>query len=251
MKDSRMKELSSPQNDQFKYWKSLTKSKGLKEGKHFLLSGGKLVHEVLADKEWLPRIDGVLVKKGLDLSGLKAVSEQKVTILAQPLYAELDVLGTDAPILLLQQPEIPPWTTETASNGLELLCPFGDPQNLGALIRTAYAFGAARVILLKEAAHPLLPKTIKASSGAVLKIPLVYGPSIQTIQAPAVALDLNGTPLTSKSWPKDLRLLLGEEGQGIPAQFQGEKITLPMKNPMESLNASIAASIVIFHLLNP
>jgi tRNA G18 (ribose-2'-O)-methylase SpoU len=132
--------------------------------------------------------------------------------------------------------------------GLELLCPFGDPQNLGALVRTAYAFGVSRVVLLKEAAHPLLPKAIKASSGAILKIPLFFGPSIHQIQAPAVALDLNGTPLNGKIWPQSLRLLLGEEGPGIPADFRGERLTLPMKNPMESLNAAVAAGIVIYTL---
>jgi TrmH family RNA methyltransferase len=243
-----MKEISSPQNDQFKYWKSLTKSKGLKEGKHFLLSGKKLVAETLNDSHWKNQVEGVILQKDHDHSTTTELPSFPLFFLATVLYQELDVLGTGSPILILKQPQFTPWQKDQAPVGLELLCPFGDPQNVGALVRTAYAFGAAKVILLKEAAHPLLPKSIKASSGAVLKMPMATGPFLQDIGPEAIALDLNGTNLNSKKWPKSLRLLLGEEGQGIPAGFKGERMTLPMKNPMESLNASVAAGIAIYTL---
>lgn len=243
-----MKEISSPQNEQFKYWKSLLKSKGLKEGKHFLLSGNKLVDETLKDPQWKTQIDGVLLPKNHEQTTLLSHFEGPVFILASALYEELDVLGTGSPLLLLKQAPLALWQPDLKPSGLELLCPFGDPQNVGALIRTAYAFGASKIILLREAAHPLLPKSIKASSGAVLKMSLMNGPSLKEVGAEVIALDLNGTHLNAKKWPKDLRLLLGEEGQGIPANFRGERMTLPMTNPMESLNASVAAGIAIYTL---
>lgn len=239
------KEINSPQNETFKYWKSLTKSKGLKEGKHFLLSGSKLVEETLRDPLWQSKIHGVLTSKKI---GGVSQSNLVVTELASNLFEELDVLGTDSPILVLEQPNWSSWQVETLPLGLELLCPFGDPQNVGALLRTAYAFGASKVILLKEAAHPLLPKAIKASSGAVLRMPIEFGPSLHEIDSSVIALDLNGKALDSQAWPRNLRLLLGEEGRGVPSSFRGERMTLPMKNPMESLNAAVAAGIVIYQL---
>jgi tRNA G18 (ribose-2'-O)-methylase SpoU len=245
---SKMKEISSGHNEQFKYWKTLTKAKGLREGEHFLLSGEKLIAETLRDPHWKDQVDFVLFPQGESNLLNSLDSRFKRTILAQPLFAELDVMGTRSALLVIKQPKIESWTPQLPLDGLELLCPFGDPQNLGAMIRTAYAFGAARVIALSEAAHPLLPKSIKASSGAILKIPIYLGPSIKDIQSPAVGLDLKGTPLRSKSWPKNLSLLLGEEGQGIPSSFTGERMTLPMKNPIESLNAAVAAGIVIYQL---
>lgn len=274
-----IKEISSTQNEVFKYWKTLLKSKGLKEGKHFLLSGAKLVEEILQDPQWKNQIDHIVLpplrsssssssgsgsgsgsEKSKPQSTQKpllpvlsqilngAHSSYKITRLSQPLFEELDVLGTKSPLLILPQPKMEICSLAEAPQKLELLVPFGDPQNLGALIRTAYAFGASKVILLKEAAHPLLPKSIKASSGAVLKMPLAFGPSIQEIAAPAVAMDLKGTPLNDKKWPTHLRLLLGEEGVGIPTGFQGERMTLTMTNPIESLNAAVAAGIAIYHL---
>ncbi len=253
MEIKNMREITSAQNEQFKYWKSLLKSKGLKEGKHFLLSGAKLIEEVLQDPQWKDRVDGVLVGKealpaSLQSGPLAQKLAPKYTQLNPTLFEELDVLGTRAPLLVLQQPEIKPWSSSHPSDGLQVLCPLGDPQNLGALIRTAYAFGVAQIVLLKEAAHPLLPKAIKASSGAVLKLPLAYGPSIRDVGSDAVALDLAGVPMESHTWPKNLQLLLGEEGPGIPASFSGTRMTLPMKNPLESLNAAVAAGIAIYHL---
>jgi len=276
-----VKEISSTQNDQFKYWKTLLRSKGLRESKHFLLSGKKLVQEMLNDKVWNKKIECILienVKSSIDAkiqsesplqtitSGLENDSLKGLVILLQSvLFKELDVLGTNGPILVMQQPELLPWDVAEVPKGLELLCPFGDPQNLGAVIRTSYAFGVSSIVLLKEAAHPFLPKSIKASSGAVLKIPLKQGPSIHYFQrvtsrrsepnqnhfqVPMFALDLKGADIESRAWPvKSMRLLLGEEGPGIPEDFIGDRIYLPMVNPMESLNAAVAAGIVIYHLL--
>lgn len=266
-----VKEISSSQNDQFKYWKTLLRSKGLREAKHFLLSGKKLVQEVLNDETWVNKISVILVEntssdkteniniftyqnennqnEKINLH-LKIDISSKIIHLSSVLFKELDVLGTNGPILVMQQPEIGSWDATVAAKGLEILCPLGDPQNLGAVIRTSYAFGVSSVVLLKEAAHPFLPKSIKASSGAVLKIPLKQGPSIDRLKGKSIiALDLNGVELNSKKWPvHSMRLLLGEEGKGVPESFEGERMTLPMVNPMESLNAAVAAGIVIYQL---
>jgi len=255
-----MKEISSAQNDQFKYWKTLLKSKGLRESKHFLLSGKKLVQEVLTDAVWCYKIECILVEKENftffvnSLENKKQIinwgESSKIISLSSVLFKELDVLGTNGPLLVMEQPEILPWDSSVAPKGLEILCPLGDPQNVGAVLRTSYAFGVSSVVLLEEAAHPFLPKSIKASSAAVLKIPLKKGPSIHSLGGKGIiALDLNGVNLSSKAWPvNSMRLLLGEEGKGVPESFEGERMTLPMVNPMESLNASVAAGIVIYQL---
>jgi len=277
--------LTSSHNDQFKYWKSLLQSKGLRESKHFLLSGKKIISEVLQDKVNLAQIKFILLDQSSFDSGQltefksPGLMDIPCVVLSNSLFKELDVLGTKYMILVMEQPEIATWEPQHNPEGLEVLCPLGDPQNLGAVIRTAYAFGVNSLVLLQEAAHPFLPKTIKSSSGAVLKIPLKQGPSMSQLClsldqsqqqyhqqkhlqqkyqqqsdchhqiTPIYALDLKGTPLNSRSWPiESMRLLLGEEGKGIPSDFRGERIHLPMPKPMESLNAAVAAGIAIYQL---
>ncbi len=259
-----MKEILSVQNESFKYWKSLTKSKGLREGKHFLLSGSKIINELInADinsnqlnssinhfrikplnqsLQFILTFDGYQSTNSL-LTNLDPTSWIR---LPRDLFDQIDVLGTKHPILVLEQPTLVDWTQDLPPHGLEVLCPCGDPQNLGAISRNMIAFGANLLVILKECAHPFLPKTIKASSGAILRVPIALGPSIDEINSHTTAIDLNGIPLDTASLKPHWRILFGEEGQGVPNTFKGPKITIPMQNSMESLNAAVASGIILY-----
>ena len=104
----------------------------------------------------------------------------KTAQLPADLFAQLDVLGTHFNILTIEQPEIATINDIDAHKprGMEVVLPIGDPGNLGALIRSCEAFSISRVILTKEAAHPFLPKTVKASVAAYLRTPLARGPAL-------------------------------------------------------------------------
>ncbi len=280
-----MKEISSAQNAQFKYLKSLCKSKGLKAADHFLLSGEKIVLEFINDEYWVNKIDLVVISRAKPIDSLPTLIQKliqnlnssQILALESELFEELDELGTGFPILAIEQPKLEKWPVNLNENqitsakdqgsferSLILFSPLGDPQNLGAVARTAYAFGVKALVLLQESAHPFLPKTIKASSGAILKIPLFLGPSIHNLQEEyLMALDMNGESIVSfvqselklKTLPNKqslstVKLLLGEEGPGIPENFQGRRLSIPMKNPMESLNVAVAAGIALHSLLN-
>ena len=124
----------------------------------------------------------------------------------------------------------------------------GDPLNLGAILRSAEAFGASRVILLEEAANPFLPKAIKASAGSSLRIAMEKGPSLGALSGEFIALDLEGTSLPDFRWPANPRLLVGEEGPGLRGLSSAvclQKISIPVHG-VESLNAGVATSIALY-----
>ena len=161
------------------------------------------------------------------------------------LFEKIDLFGTGAPLLICQAPPFPSADLEAQPHGLELLCPFGDPANVGALIRTAVAMGVERIILLKESAHPYHPKAVRAASGTMFKMSLVQGPSIGDLPEPAtwVTLDAQGESLPAFQWPEDVRLLVGEEGPGLPPRASGTRLAVPMTDSVESLNAVVAAGM--------
>src|SRR5438128_207561 len=129
-------QITSSTNAQFKIWKSLLSAKGIKENGLFFLMGEKLVNEFLDQPakgfraEYLV-FDGEITRR----------TTVKKTFLSKELFQELDVLGTSSPILIISYIEFPVKDLEQDPKGLEIICPLGDPRNLGALIRTAVGFG--------------------------------------------------------------------------------------------------------------
>jgi TrmH family RNA methyltransferase len=166
--------------------------------------------------------------------------------MSKTLFDEVDVLGTHSSILVLKQPALNIWNFEQSTPGLQLLLPLGDPANLGAVARSAEAFGVKNLILLREAANPFLPKAMKASAGSLCRVKIWKGPSIRELSVPnLIALDLNGKKLSAFKWPASGYLLVGEEGAGVPDIRGLEKISIPMQM-VESLNATVATSIALY-----
>ena len=241
-----MHPITSPQNSTYKKLLSLTSAKGLKKEGLFLLSGKKLVREFLA-KPKLEIAYELVSGKLKPLTGKGKAAE--ILELSKPLFDEIDCVGTHYNILVLRQPGIEKVDAEKLKNykpsGLEVILPVGDPGNLGALLRSCEAFGVSRVILTEEAAHPFLPKTVKASAGSVMRLPLMRGPALSVFPDHCIALDAAGISIDGFSWPKNSLLAVGEEGAGLGKTKFKQRLSIPTHG-VESLNAVVAASIALF-----
>lgn len=241
-------EIGSKDNPTFRNLKHLLTSKGIKDEKSFFFMGEKLIQEFLAKPNPQFKIKNVVSFEGMELPLLSSQIKLK-----KELFNELDILGTHYPLLILEYKSFEEFNFQEQPVGLEIVSPLGDPKNLGALTRSAVAFGASKIILTHDSCHPYLPHAIKASAGAMLNISVRTTP-LKTNQIPIVganiALDMNGKNLTEVQWPKNLRLLIGEEGPGLDITVdQAKKIqmcTIPMENNVESLNATVSASLAMW-----
>ena len=122
-----------------------------------------------------------------------------------------------------------------------------DPGNVGTLLRTADAFGAA-VSLSAECADPLGPRALRASAGAIFRVPLV-----QWDEAPGRCVGLvahGGAALFEVDLEPPLTLLLGSEREGLPDALvtQCHKVTIPLRSEAESLNVAAAGAIALYEL---
>ncbi len=132
--------------------------------------------------------------------------------------------------------------------GCSLLVPFQDPENVGAVVRSAAAFGAAEVILLAESAHPFHPKALRASGGAALEVVFREGPALSELpeDLPILSLSAEGTPLQSAEFPPAFGLLAGMEGPGLPERWRRRSLRIPIRPEVESLNAAAAVSVALY-----
>lgn len=271
------KTIQSSHNPLFSQWRDCLRSKGIQKHGQFFVSGWRAVEETLLRFPELARslfvsTDMTQNPEALHdktefvdlLSRARQLTERNhprfsVIALAPALFNELDAAGTHSPLLLVKAPQLESFDLTQAPEGLEIVAALGDPANLGALIRSAAAFGASRLILLREAASPFHPKAVRAASATTFLTPLFAGPSIDDYFTLAqkhatISLHMNGTPTTDFVWPKNARLLLGEEGRGIPIAERvlasdnklNKFISISMRSEVESLNATVAASIALY-----
>jgi len=245
-----MTEISSAANELFKNWKNLDTAKGIRKAGEFFLMGEKLIREFSENKDLQKKFPVKAELFNEDLRPLNLAPDRSTFKLAKGLFKEIDFVGTHFNLLLLTLPEIPAYDPAFSAQGLELICPLGDPGNLGAVIRSALAFNASRVILTEEAAFPFAPKVVKASAGAILQMPLARGGSLQSnTYADIYALDMVGSDIEDFKWPKNLRLLVGEEGSGVKDMKGLMKLKINTGS-VESLNATVAASIALYSFRN-
>jgi RNA methyltransferase, TrmH family len=137
-----------------------------------------------------------------------------------------------------------------------------DPGNVGTILRSAEAFGATGAVATRGTADPWSPKALRASAGSALRLPLLRGMSIPVLLAQlrvskikivaASSSASNGSGQGERAQP-DLRepaaIFVGNEGAGLAQEVESaadERFTIPMADAVESLNAGIAASIILY-----
>ncbi len=122
----------------------------------------------------------------------------------------------------------------------------GDPGNVGALLRIADAFESA-VALSAGCADPLGPKALRASAGAIFRVPIL---PFDGIPGRRIALAAHGgTPLQELDLSGPTTFVLGAEREGLPEEVvaqSDEVATIPFSGPAESLNVAVAGAIALY-----
>ena len=133
-----------------------------------------------------------------------------------------------------------------------------DPGNLGTVIRTANAFGFDRLILSADCADVYNPKTVRAAMGALFRLPMVITEDIPSAIAElrshgcdvrAAALNPQAQPLGSYTVTEQTVFVIGNEGHGLSDETVAAcsgSVIIPMAEGAESLNAAIAASVLMW-----
>lgn len=147
-------------------------------------------------------------------------------------------------------------STQQPRTCLLMLDQVTDPHNVGAVLRSAAAFGADGVIMQKKHAPALSGALAKVASGAVEYVPVAYeinlSRTLEDLQESgftALGMDEGGAALTTVDMPDKLVLVLGAEGKGIREKLRqncDQLVCLPTDSAMPSLNVSNAAAVALY-----
>lgn len=148
---------------------------------------------------------------------------------------------------------------EQADNPLILILDgLNDPHNFGSILRTADATNVTGIIIPKHRAVGVTPVVAKTSTGAVEHVPIARVTNLsQTLDKLKAAgfwifgTDMDGTPSTKWNTAGKVALIIGNEGKGISANIKkqvDEMVTIPMSGHVQSLNASVAAAVLMYEV---
>ncbi len=134
-----------------------------------------------------------------------------------------------------------------------------DPNNLGTILRSAEAFGIDGIVLSEDCCDVYNPKVVRGSMGAVFRLPFTIYKSISDflfdnprIKSYASVVDPNAMSVKTVNFKAPCVIIIGNEGNGIKSETLNscsERITIPMSGKAESLNASAAATILIWEMI--
>jgi RNA methyltransferase, TrmH family len=134
-----------------------------------------------------------------------------------------------------------------------------DPGNLGTIFRSGEAFGAGGILIGGNTVNPFNPKVIRASAGSLFRLPFVRT-NLLGLQAELRARGIamlatsshKGTVLSGTNLRSQVAVFIGSEGAGLPRELMAgvdEVVVIPHSRQVESLNAGVAASIVLYEAM--
>jgi TrmH family RNA methyltransferase len=214
----------------------------------FVVEGVRLAEEALA-AGWEAKL--VMYTDQLDERGMALVEQFKMRSVpaeqvSQPVMKALSETETPQGLLVVLNLNLIPMPSSL--NFLLILDGLRDPGNLGTILRTAAAARVQGVVLAPGCADAWSPKVLRAGMGAHFRVP------IQALRWDEIYLadSAAGLPYAGADFLSPLALIVGGEasGAGSEAAFLADaKVHIPMPGGSESLNAAIAASIILFEVL--
>jgi TrmH family RNA methyltransferase len=206
----------------------------------------KLVRK-LHDKRWRDKL-GLFFVEGED--AIEAATAAPVDLLraGEDVEAKLLAEVASAPhpprvVGVYRRADLPAWEERDATLALWRLA---DPGNVGTLIRTAEAFGAA-VVLSDGCADPTSPKALRAGAGSIWRVPLQTWACVGSTQATRVGLVAHGgAALSTVDLAGRVVFLLGAEREGLPVEVERDvDATIPLVSA-ESLNVAVSGAIALY-----
>lgn len=242
--------IISRQNEFVKKIRSLSDKKNRDESGLYLAEGVKPVKEAFLTGQKVIALLGT--ERGYALLG--DYSCEKKEVLSEDVFKS--VSSEKSPQGIIAVIEKPKNNLCGCEGNSLLLDGVSDPSNVGAIIRTAAAAGYKTVYITNDCADPYSPKAVRASMSGIYRVEIKSGSRedvLGAINKPILVADMKGKNLFSFGIKEEFCLVIGNEGNGVSEKVRARAdilVSIPMQNGVESLNASVSAGIIMYHLIN-
>ena len=256
-----MKTIRSKDNPSYKEAVKLLRRKYRDQTGMFLIEGPRPVMDAIRSGESLQTV--FLSEESLE-KGLSAAEELerlcmkngcRCVLLAEELFGRIsDTEHSQGVLAVACKPE---HRKIEIGSSVIILDRLQDPGNIGTIIRTAEAAGFGTLIAIKGTGDIYAPKTVRAAAGSLLRVNVFEGlESDEAIRLcreqgiRIVASDLEGSvEYTAADLTGDMALVIGNEGSGVSDEIRqaaDSKVRIPMEGTIESLNAAVAAGLLMY-----
>ena len=250
--------ITSNSNKQIKALAQLVqKSKARRSEGLYVVEGIRMFREAPADK-----IQAVYVSESFAAKpeNLKALAGRQYEVLADSVYAHVSDTKTPQGILVVLKMNKYPPADILAGNERPLILVLEniqDPGNLGTMFRTGEGAGISGIIMDRNTVDVYNPKTIRSTMGSIYRVPFIIADDLKaTVEGlkksgiSVYAAHLEGSvPYDQPDYTKGSAFMIGNEGNGLTAELTkaaDKYIRIPMGGQLESLNAAMAAGILMY-----
>jgi RNA methyltransferase, TrmH family len=256
----RLRPVAGRHNQRLKELRQAFRRAGLTSSGECAVEGVKLVEEALRSGQHLESLFFSESARALAEKLLPQINSRTETVvLPDTLFKS--IVPSDSPQGVAALLKLPVWSAQqvierSTSGPIVVAAGLQDPGNLGTILRSAEAFGAAGVFSTEGTVSLYNTKVLRGSAGSIFRLPVVQTHStelISLLRAHKVRLlatsSHQGTPLPQVSWNLPIAIFIGNEGAGLPIELlhqMDESIVIPQSAKVESLNAGVAASIVLY-----
>ena len=259
--ESRLRRVTSRQNGLIKdLRKAFSQSEPTGEG-YIAVEGVRIVEEAIRSGL---RFQAVFFSDAGSAHAAKLLPQigSQVEVLLLPDEVFLSAVSTESPQGVAALVKLRPCKLEDLMEQIDQdpllvgIAGIQDPGNLGTVIRSAEAFGARAVLLGEKTVSHFNPKAVRASAGSLFREPLLRVKMAETIgllkprgMRVLATSSHKGKPLHEANFTGAAMIIVGNEGAGVPAEILSladELVNIPHSPRVESLNAGIAASILLY-----
>ncbi|MBR1483071.1 MAG: RNA methyltransferase [Ruminococcus sp.] len=259
-----MQMISSRDNPRVKSLIKLQKSaKYRREASMFIAEGLRICEDAVRSRAKILTLYATeaAMKKYPEKFRLLSASAEETILLSPTVFSQISDTQTPQGILctiktLDKTPQF--GTIKDGGKFLALDC-LQDPNNLGTILRSAEAFGVSGVILSADCCDIYNPKVVRGSMGALFRVPFMICDTIagfldtaSELHSFAAVVNREAEKITEVTFQEPCVVVIGNEGNGLKQETISacqHKITIPMNGNAESLNASAAATVIIWEML--